>query len=300
MPGSSKCAGTRTVSATGVMALSESLFQACCSWQSEGLFGQSFSVAPPIQAHRGLPCLGSYSVDRHIRHLKGPPGWGPICSSVCQAFDGPASLFFSCRCWHVGGQRLRWQWRLHPLWHSAVSPCFHGFLAFLHRHFPPQSPPSHALHPSLCSQQQPLPWDCSTRLKLQLPATAPSRGPAPVRGMYGCSKDCLILIPFMLSQISCFPLSLKCFSSDLHNCPDVFPHPLRAGLLLLTLLFFPLVPSSYRVLCGSVYSFPLVRYSCLLSLVSCRHSCVWRCILMYPWRETYSTSTYSSAISFSS
>ena len=96
--------------------------------------------------------------------------------------------------------------------------------AFLHRHFPPQSPPSHPLHPSLCSQQQPLPWDCSTRLKLQLPATAPSRGPAPVRGMYGCSKDCLILIPFMLSQISCFPLSLKCFSSgSIAPCGDQTP-----------------------------------------------------------------------------
>ena len=56
---------------------------------------------------------------------------------------------------------------------SAVSPCFHGCLAFLHRHFPPQSPPSHPLNPSLHSQQ-PLPWDCSTILKLQLPASAPS------------------------------------------------------------------------------------------------------------------------------
>ena len=37
----------------------QSLFQAFGSWQSEGLFGQSFSIAPPIQAHRG------------------PSGWGP-------------------------------------------------------------------------------------------------------------------------------------------------------------------------------------------------------------------------------
>ena len=33
---------------------------------------------------------------------------------------------------------------------------------------------------------------------------------------------------------------------------------------LLTLWFFPLVSSSYRVLHGSIYSFPLVRYSCWL------------------------------------
>ena len=36
----------------------QSLFsKASCSWQSEGLFGQSFSVASPVQALRGLPCL---------------------------------------------------------------------------------------------------------------------------------------------------------------------------------------------------------------------------------------------------
>ena len=34
-------------------------------------------------------------------------------------------------------------------------------------------------------------------------------------------KDSLILIPFRLPQISCFTLSLKCFSSDSDNCPDV-------------------------------------------------------------------------------
>ena len=57
--------------------------------------GQSFSIAPPIQALGGLPCpesfsvvwrgrhtegppwLGSYPVDPLIRHLKGHPGWRP-------------------------------------------------------------------------------------------------------------------------------------------------------------------------------------------------------------------------------
>ena len=51
------CAGTWTASTTGVMALSES-FLASCSWQSEGLFGQSFSIALPIQALKGFPFLG--------------------------------------------------------------------------------------------------------------------------------------------------------------------------------------------------------------------------------------------------
>ena len=39
--------------------------------------------------------------------------------------------------------------------------------------------------------------------------------------MYGCGKDCLILIPFRLPQIGCFTLSFECFSSDSDNCPDV-------------------------------------------------------------------------------
>ena len=93
----------------------------------------------------------------------------------------------------------------------------------------------------------------------------------PVQGMYVCGKDCLILIPFRLPQISCFTLSLKHFSSDSGNCPHVwikpllqFPHLPQAGPVLLILLFFPLVPSFYLVLHGSIYSFPLVKYSCLL------------------------------------
>ena len=105
--------------------------------------------------------------------------------------------------------------------------------------------------------------------------------------MYGCGKDCLILIPFRLPQISCFTLSLKCFSSDSDNCPDMgigpllqFPHPPRTGPVLLTLLFSPLVPSSYRVLRGSMYSFPLVRHSCLLS-AGVLHALL--CLKVYSW-----------------
>ena len=73
----------------------QSLFLwASCNWRLEGLFGQSLSIALPIQALKGLRCwgpsllfdasgierlpwLGSYPVDRHMRHLKGHPGWGP-------------------------------------------------------------------------------------------------------------------------------------------------------------------------------------------------------------------------------
>ena len=125
--------------------------------------------------------------------------------------------------------------------------------------------------------------------------------------MNGCGKDCLILIPFRLPQISCFPLSLKCFSSDSESCPVVgigpllqFPHPLRAGPILLIFLVFPLVPHATRVLHVSLYSFPLVRYSCPLS-AGVLHALL--CLKVYSWcicGEMYSTSTYSSTILFSS
>ena len=55
--------------------------------------------------------------------------------------------------------------------------------------------------------------------------------------------------------MSYFILTLKCFSSDSDNCPTVgigpllqFPHLPRVGPVLLILLFFTLVPLSYRVL----------------------------------------------------
>ena len=74
----------------------------------------------------------------------------------------------------------------------------------------------------------------------------------PCPGYIWLRRGLLILIVFRLPHISCFTLSLKYFSSDSDNCPAVgirpllqFPHLLRAGPVLLTLLFFPLVPSSY-------------------------------------------------------
>ena len=124
-----------------------------------------------------------------------------------------------------------------------------------------------------------------------------------------------MLIPFRLPQISCFTLSLKCFSSDSDNCPPAGirplfqfpPHPLPPATedssSPTNTPVFLLVPSSYRVLHGTRYSFPLVRCSCPLSAE------IWRCsactsvsegvFLMYSWRAMYSMSTYSSATFFS-
>ena len=124
-------------------------------------------VALTIQALRGIPCLGSFSVVWRIRHIEGSPGWGLLCSSVPQVCDGSDSLLFQ-PLMLVGGVRKAMVMAPPPTCDSAALPCFHGCPAFLHRHFPSQSPPSHSLDPSLLSQQQPSLWNCSTIPKLQL------------------------------------------------------------------------------------------------------------------------------------
>ena len=124
--------------------------------------------------------------------------------------------------------------------------------------------------------------------------------------MYGCGKYYLLLIPFRLPQISCFNLSLKCFSSDSDHCPDVeaghmlqLPHPPRAGPVLLTLLFHP---SSFVLPSSEWFYIFFSSGQVLLSALSWCSECtsVSECVfLMYPWREMYSMSTYSSPILFS-
>ena len=125
--------------------------------------------------------------------------------------------------------------------------------------------------------------------------------------MFGCGKGCLILLPFRLPQISCFTLSLKCFSSDSDNCPHVgigsllqFPNPPRAGPVILTLVFFSLVPSSYQVLRGSTIFFSTGQV--LLSALSWCPACTSvseGVFLMCLWRQIYSMFTCSSIILFS-
>ena len=112
------------------------------------------------QALKGAHWVGSYSVVQFFRRLMGQP------------------LYCSAASADVWGKREATVMAPPPTRDSAVLPCFHSCLAFLHWHFPPQSHPLHPLNPSLRSQQQPSPWDCSTIPKLQLPAAAPSRKPA--------------------------------------------------------------------------------------------------------------------------
>ena len=167
---------------------------------------------------------------------------------------------------------------LHTTHDSAVSPCFHGCLAFFHRHFPPQSPPSQPLNLSLRSQLQPSPGDCSTIPKLQLSAAA-------VWGTYGCGKD--VWISFCLGchrlAVSLSSLNVLWFR-QLPRCgdqtPASVPPPAEGRSSRTNSPVSPPSSSSYRVLHGSMYSFPLVRYSCLLSAgvlhaLLCLKVCSW-------------------------
>ena len=201
------------------------------------------------QALIGVLWLRSYSSIQHVRPLS-----ASLLSKASAGVWGEATVMAPP-----------------PAHDSAVSPRLHGCLIFLHRHFPTQSPLSRPLRLSPLSQQQNLPWDCSTIPVLQTPAAVPSRGSLSGVCMAVERIVCVSLIQFRLPQIVCFTFSLKCFSSDPNNCPIVrtgpllqLPHPPRAGAVLLTLPFCPLLPSSYRVLCGYVYSFPVVRYFCPL------------------------------------
>ena len=78
-----------------------------------------------------------------------------------------------------------------------------------------------------------------------------------------------------------------------------FARPPRAEPVLLTLLFSPLVPSSYGVLHGSIYFSTGQVFLSTLSWCSTRTCVSEGVFLMYPWREMYSTSTYSFDIFFS-
>ena len=125
--------------------------------------------------------------------------------------------------------------------------------------------------------------------------------------MYGCGKDRLILIPFRLPQVSCFTLSLKCFSSDSDDSPDVgigpllqLPNPPRASPVLLTLLLFP--PSSFVLLSFAWFYIFFSIGQLLLSTLSWCSTCTSvseGVFLIYPWGEMYSMPTYFSAILFS-
>ena len=86
---------------------------------------------------------------------------------------------------------------------------------------------------------------------------------------------------------SAISLSALNVSSDSDNCPQCgdrtpasVPPPTKGRPSPTNTPIFSLVPSSYRVLPGSIYSFLLVRYSCLLS-AGVLHAL--QCLKVYSW-----------------
>ena len=115
-----------------------------------------------------------------------------------------------------------------PAHDSVVWLCLRGCLIFLHRHFPPQPPPSHPLVPSPGSQKQTLPWNCSSIPTLQVPGTALFRGLASLSRVCRAVARivCVIRIPFNCHRSAAsLSNSLKCFSSVPNNCPGLGTDP---------------------------------------------------------------------------
>ena len=119
--------------------------------------------------------------------------------------------------------------------------------------------------------------------------------------MDGFGNDCLILIPFRLPQISCFTLSLKCFSSQtvapMWDWTAASVPPPRSSPTNT-----PVFPPSFFILLSFVWFYKFFSPGQVLlshlSWCSAYTSESKGVFLMYPWREMYSTSTYSSAILF--
>ena len=145
-----------------------------------------------------LPCLGSVSVVQHIRHKQGPPWLRPCAvdpcaghlkvqdyllgSSTCQALDGPAFLYCSAA---DGGM---WEESCYGDGSTPYARLSSILLLPWLPVFPPQALPttvSSLTSPRSVSPQAAavLAWNCYTIPKLQLPATAPSRGPPSLCGV---------------------------------------------------------------------------------------------------------------------
>ena len=137
----------------------------------------------PVQALRGLPCLGSFSVVPHQAHRGGPPAGALLCSFVHQALKEAPWLgsYPAVLCWRVGREAMV---MAPPATRdSAVSPYFRGCPAFLHRHFPPQSPPSHPSIRLSTVNRSPRPGIAPQSLNSSSQALVPSRGSASLSGV---------------------------------------------------------------------------------------------------------------------
>ena len=155
-----------------------------------------------------------------------------------------------------------------PVHDSAVSPCLLRCPASLERHSLLQSSPSCSCRPSPCSQQgvnslalRLLPKPCAPAPSHH----APWRICVPVQVTLDCGTDRLCSSPSLQTAID------QLLHLQQHQMPPICPELLLwwgdpSPALQSHLLSFSFsLPSSYQVLRGSIYPFPVVRDSCQLS-----------------------------------
>ena len=279
-------------------------FWASCSWQLEGLFGQSFSIAPPVQALRGLPCLGSFSVVQAHQAHKGTPLAGVLlCRLVHQSVKGAPwvgsysviqcvrslmaqPIYCSAANAGIWGERGCGDGSTPCTWLSSIA------LPLRLLGFPPQAFPttiSSLTSPQSVSLQSTaaLTPGLLHNPKLQLPTVVPSRGPASLSGVcmaaartiwfsfhLGCHRSAVSRSALNVSPLT--QTTGPMWGLD----PVSVPPPAKGRSSPTNTPIFPPVPSSYQVSRGSIYSFPLVRYSCLLS-AGAMHALL--CLKVYFW-----------------
>ena len=159
------------------------------------------------QALKGAPWVRSYSVVQCVRRLMGQPLYS---SAVDAGMLGE-------RGYGDGSTLYMWLSSIALLpWLPVFPP--QAFPTTISSHIPPvvlsmvNSSPRHRIPPqSLNSSSQLLP----------LPGN-----PHSCLGYVWLWQGLSVLIPFRLLQITCFTLSLKCFSSDSDSCPDEGIRPL--------------------------------------------------------------------------
>ena len=206
----------------------------------------------------------------------------------------------NCQCWCVGERGCsdgftRYAW----LSSIALLPWLPGF--------PPQAFPTTTLICLSAVNSSPYPGIApqslnSSSQSLHLPGDW-----CPFWGMYGCSKDCMILIPFRLPQIAVSlealnvsPLTQTIAPMCGARTPASVPPPTKGRSSPTNNCVF--CPSSFILLSFAWFYILFSTGQLLLSTVSwcsAYTSVSEGVFLMYPLREMYSTPNYSSTILFS-
>ena len=222
-------------------------------------------------------CLGFYSIDECIRHLKEHPGWCPtLFFSVTGIWWASLSIVVTADA-SICGERGYGNYSIPYMWLSdiALLPWMPGF--------PPHMYPSTVFSlappsPSLHIQQQPSHWSCSKIPKLQLPATVSFRGHVSLSGVCTVAAKTVWFsfhLGFHTSDVSLSALTaystIQTITPMWDGTPFSVPSPNEGRSSPTNTPASPTPPppapvlSFYWVFHGSICSFPPARYSCLLS-----------------------------------